>query len=118
MRCAHVWKPRFWTEGRRCQAHALRIKDPDGKRRCFAHSKRMKKARKKAAQSRLKRRIGEDGMKQAVKRTRNLEKENQKLYGKRKCPRCGAKPKQRCQTRRSMMRYPWTYVHLERKYPS
>ena len=116
MRCAQVSKPRFWCEGRQCGAHAMRIKDKDGKRRCFAHSKRMKKARRKAAESRLKQRLGEAGMKQVVKRTRELEKENQRLFGKTKCPRCGAKPQQRCQTRRSMMRYPWSYVHLERKF--
>lgn len=114
--CAHVWKPKFWNEGRRCSAHAIRGKDKDGKRRCFAHSKRMKRRRRLAAQARLRRRLGEEGMQQVVKKTRELEKENQRKYGKRKCPRCGAKPKQRCQTRRSMMRYPWSYVHLERKF--
>ena len=90
----------------------MRGKDPDGKRRCFAHAKRTKAARLKAAEKRLKTKLGSAYLVSVV---RDKQEHQRRKFGKVKCPMCGAKPKHKCRTRRSKIEYPWSHVHIERK---
>lgn len=104
--CSHVW-----ANGRGCSAHAM----ADGL--CFAHSPRQKAARKRAARNRLAARVGGLAADTLIAESHAAGVANKDAFGRRGCRRCGARAGQRCRTRRGRNPYPWSYVHVERRYP-